>query len=231
MSRNNKRFNEAVIVKRSSFFLKIKLIFGWIVSTGILLTLVTAMYKNYFGNLVLEFVQPLERGYEFQFKNDTPSDHLVKKFRINIPLPQKVVYKTTQDIYVGVDSKGNYVLPNGNMSYVPAYEFKELDGQIVAANSVLKFKVPPLSSRSWVVPEASIVDIDYELEAENSLLLKLEKVFSTIGLCLPKHNIRYLVVGNYWSVTHSKSLDEALRIACRDDDSYDKLGVCNPITK
>ena len=112
-------------------------------------------------------------------------------------------------------------------SYVPAAEFRELDGQKIDANSTLKFRVPPLSSSFWMEPEATIVDIRYELEATNPVLSALELVLQAVNLRSTERSIRHLVVNNYWTISQSNGLDEALRVACRDDDSLSKSDVCD----
>lgn len=211
----------APFTKRSA---RLQWSFRWLLGTGILLALLSAAYQYLFGNVSLEYLQPLSRGYEFQIKNDTPSDRVVRSFRVDPPGDQRVVYKTTQAVYAQQNDKGEITLPGGNISYVPAAEFRELDGQKIGANSTLKFRVPPLSSRFWMEPEATIVDIKYEHEATNPVLSALEQA---VNLRSTKKLIRYLVVNNYWTVSQSKGLDEALRVACRDDDSLSKSDVCD----
>ncbi|MBA2658113.1 MAG: hypothetical protein H0U72_00760 [Nitrosospira sp.] len=203
--------------------------YRWLGGTGIgiLLALLGAAYQYLFGNVSLEYLQPLSRGYEFQIKNDTPSDRVVRSFRVDPPHDQRVVYKTTQNVYAQQNDKGEVALPGGNISYVPAAEFRELDGQKIGANSTLKFRVPPLSSRFWMEPEATIVDIKYELEATNPVLFALELMLQAVNFRSTERSIRYLVANNYWTVSQSKGLDEALRVACRDDDSLSKLDVCD----
>lgn len=198
----------------------------FLAGSGILVALLAVSYQYYAGNVSLEFVQPVGRGYEFQFKNDTPSDRTVKTFRVDPPSPQKIVYKITEDVYADVDGRGQVTLPGGNISYVPAAEFKELDGQRLSANSSLKFRVPPLSSRSWMAPEATIVDVRFELESANPALAAIEKLLDTIGLHSRTRTIRYLVIENYWAVSYSASLGEAIRVFCRDNDSMAKSSIC-----
>lgn len=200
--------------------------FQWFAVTGFLVAAFTVAYQHFFGNVSLEFVRSFARGYEFQLKNDTPSDRLVKMFRVEPPTNQEVLYKTTQGVYAEVTETGGIILPGGNVSYVPAAEFKELDGQRLPANSLTKFRIPPLSSNSWMEPEATIVDIRYEIEPSNSLLLALEHVLNALGVREAERSERYVVIDNYWVVSQSKSLREAIRIACRDDGSLEKSSVC-----
>lgn len=120
----------------------------FLAGSGILVALLGAAYQHYAGNVSLEFVQAVGRAYEFQLKNDTPSDRTIKTFRVDPPRVQTVIYKATEDVYANIDAQGRVTLPGGNISYVPAAEFKELDGQKLLANSSLRFRVPPLSSRS-----------------------------------------------------------------------------------
>jgi len=199
---------------------------AFFVSSGIFLALLASAYQYFAGNISLEFVQAIGRAYEFQLKNDTPSDRIVKFFRVDPPHVQKVVYRITEDIYANVDDQGRVTLPGGNVSYVPAAEFKELDGQKLSANSVLKFRIPPLSSRSWMAPEATIVDVRYELESSNFFLSSIETLLDAAGIRPHARTVRYLVVENYWTISHSTSIDEALHIFCRDNEAMAKSSAC-----
>lgn len=198
----------------------------FLAGSGILLALLGAAYQHYSGNVSLEFVQAVGRGYEFQLKNDTPSDRTVKKFRVDPPHTQKVVYKVAEDVYAQINDQGQVTLPGGNVSYVPAAEFKELDGQKVVANSSLKFRIPPLSSRSWMQPEATVVDIRFELEPTNPTLAAVDSVLDLTGIRSRARTVRFLVIENYWTVSNSTSLDEAIRVFCRDNDSMAKSSTC-----
>lgn len=199
----------------------------WLGAAGFLVAAFNVTYQYFGSNVQLEFIQPLSRGYEFQIKNDTPSDRTIKKFRVVIPVPQKSLYRITQDINVERNAKGETVFPGGNITHVPAAEFKELDGQKIVANSSMKFRLPPLAARSWLEPEASIIDIRYELEPTNPALQAIELLFGAIGIYSRDRTVRYLVLGNYWVVSQSASLNEAIRVACRDDESIAKISACN----
>lgn len=201
-------------------------VFAFLAGSGILLALLGTAYQHYFGNVSLEFIQAAGRGYEFAIKNDTPSDRSVKTFRVDPPRAQKVIYKVSEDVVAKVNDRGQVTLPGGNISYVPAAEFKELDGQKVAANSSLKFRIPPLSSRTWMQPEATIVDVRLELEPTNSLLAIIDSLLDLTGIRSRTRTIRYLIIENYWTVSNSASIDEAIRIFCRDNDSTAQSSSC-----
>jgi hypothetical protein len=199
---------------------------AFLAGSGVLVALLGATYQHFAGSVSLEFVQTIGRAYEFQLKNDTPSDRTVKTFRIEPPRDQKVIYTVTEDVYAKVDSQGRVSLPGGNVSYVPAAEFKELDGHKLPANSSMKFRIPPLSSRPWMAPDATIVDVRYELESSNAALAAIESLLDTTGLRSRTRTIRYLVIDNYWTVSQSTSIDEAIRVFCRDNDSMAKSSTC-----
>ncbi|MFA4102481.1 hypothetical protein OQJ40_10060 [Serratia nevei] len=137
-----------------------------------------------------------------------------------------MIYKVTEDVYATRDEKGQITLPGGNQSYVPAAEFKELDGQRLSANASFKFRVPPLSNRTWMAPEAAIVDIRYEIDSSNPVLAAIEGIFDVLGFHSRQHTVRYLVIENYWTPSRSNSLNEAIRIFCRDSDTVAKSGSC-----
>ncbi|BEN34673.1 hypothetical protein SMKC041_13050 [Serratia marcescens] len=200
---------------------------AFLVGSGILVAILGAAYQYFAGSVSLAFVQSVGRAYEFQLTNDTPSDRTVKSFRIIPPDVQQVIYKVTEDVYATRDEKGQITLPGGNQSYVPAAEFKELDGQRLSANSSFKFRVPPLSNRTWMAPEAAIVDIRYEIDSSNPLLAAIEGIFNVLGFHSRQHTVRYLVIENYWTPSRSNSLNEAIRIFCRDSDTVAKSGSCD----
>ncbi|WP_348727768.1 hypothetical protein [Rheinheimera texasensis] len=210
-------------------YVSLKKLFAFFVGSGLLVVLYGATYQHFVGNVSLEFIQSVGRAYEFQFKNDTPSDRTLKTFRIELPRVQRVVFKISDNLPLHVNSDGQLTLPGGNLSYVPATEFKELDGQRLQANSSLKFRIPPLSSRSWMVPEATIVDVHYELESSNSALWALEEFLSVIGIQSSIRTNRYLVVDNYWTLSQSTSIDEAIRIFCRDNEDMSKSSTCSNV--
>jgi hypothetical protein len=194
--------------------------------SGILVALLGAVYQHYSGNVSLEFVQTIGRAYEFQLKNDTPSDRTVKKFRVEPPRTQKVIYKITEDMYAQINDQGQVRLPGGNISYVPAAEFKELDGQKLLANSSLKFRIPPLSSSSSMQPEATIVDIRFEIEAKNQTLATLDSFLDLTGIRSRARTIRFLVIENYWTISNATSPNEAIRVFCRENDSMANSSAC-----
>lgn len=199
---------------------------AFLAGSGILLAMLTVAYQYQSGDVSLEFVQASGRAYEFQLKNDTPLDRMVKTFRVKPPPAQKIVYRIIEDIYANIDDQGRVSLPGGNISHVPAAEFKELDGQRLTANSSLSFRIPPLSSRSWAQPEATIVDMSFEHEPANAILAWLESLFEATGIRSNTRTVRYLVIENYWTVSNSTSLSEAIRVFCRDNDSMAKASPC-----
>jgi hypothetical protein len=78
-----------------------------------------------------------------------------------------------------------------------------------------------------MAPEAAIVDIRYEIDSSNPVLAAIESVFNVLGLHTRQHTVRYLVIENYWTPSRSNSLNEAIRIFCRDSDTVAKSGSCD----
>lgn len=217
MARRKKKASSSIAapaesVRPTSRFVRL---FGWLTASGLLVALLAGAYQHLVGNVALEFVQPLGRGYEFQLKNDTPSDRTVRSFRMTLP-PQRFVFTTTEDVPLPMDESGRAIMPP---SHVPVVEFKDLDGRLLPANSSLKFRVPPLTNLRWMRPDATIVDVQVDLSASNPLLASLDAALQVTGLRLQSKTVRYLVIDNYWTVTDSTSLDEAIRVYCRETDS------------
>ncbi len=219
--------HQSIVQKKDNTWLtKLKKLFMFLIASGILLALLKVAYQYFAGNISLEFVQAIGKAYEFQLKNDTPADFTVKSFRIEPPRKQDVVYTITEDVYANIDDHGRISLPE---IYVPAAEFKDIDGQRLQANSSLKFRVPPLSSRTWAAPEAAIVEVHYELEPANLVLSTIEKLLNTVGTNFRARSIRYLVIDNYWTISPSTSINEAIHIFCRDNESMAKSSICEDV--
>lgn len=198
-------------------------LFSFIAGSGFLLAILTIAYQYFSGNVSLEYIQPIGRAYEFRLNNDTPSDKVVVRFRVSPPGNQQVMYETTKDVYLPLNSDGQAIPP---VTYVPAAEFEELDGRIISANSSFKFRVPPLSNLPWMKPNAAIVNVQYQLESSNWLLRLFERALGHIGLGSNKYDSKYLVIDNYWIPSHSESIDEAVRVYCRENSDVASTKLC-----
>lgn len=198
----------------------------FLVGSGVLALLLAGVYQYAEGGVSLEFVRALDRGYEFQLKNGTPADKSVIRFRVVAPPTQHIIFHTTRDLYASRGPDGGAILPGGNASYIPATEYKELDGRTISANSDIRFRVPPLSDRPWMEPDAAIFSIRYEIDSSNPALSSLEHVLSAIGLRTPEQTVRFLVVNNYWIPTNSNSPKDAIRIFCRDNNDASSADMC-----
>lgn len=203
----------------------------FLAGSGLLAMLVAGAYQYVEGSVSLEFVQALGRGYEFRITNATPADKTITHFRVVAPPRQQLIYHVTQDIYAHQDPDGKVELPGGNSSYIPAVEYKELDGREISANSDIKFRVPPLSDRPWMEPDAAIFNIRYEIESSNPVLSSLEGVLNAARLRSNEKTIKYLVVNNYWIPTSSDSSGEAIHIFCRDNEDLASAGICRDVEK
>lgn len=199
---------------------------GLLVTTGGVGFLVASIYGYFVKDVTLDFIRPYGRYYIFQLNNETPVDQVVKSFSVMPPGPQSFIFKTTKDVYGDLDDNGSATLPGGNISSIPAVEFHELDGKDLPAHNVHKFRMPPLSSRDYMQPVAAIFEVQYDVIPTNRLLALVDVALRAVGLRNEKTKIRYLVVDNYWYETRSESLKEAIRIACRDDDSL-RSSLCD----
>lgn len=158
--------------------------------------------------------------------NTGPTDRVIDKFRVKPPLGQQVMYKVTQDI-VATLKNGKVSIPGGAYSFVPAAEYKDLDGQIVSANSQLKFRLPPLSDRSWLEPEAALIEIEYVSHPNSFVLRGFEKALEFFSVMDSTTTVDFLVLKNYWTPVKTGVLKEAISQACREDASISKTDICN----
>lgn len=193
-------------------FSAVKLLSG----LGLLGFIVATSYKFLISDTKLTFEKPYGRSFIFSLNNDSPADIIVKKFQVSYP-EQPVIAKTTREIY-GEMKGGKAVIPGGSMSTVPIIEFHELDGETISAGENHRFRLPPLNSRDYLQLEAAVFDITYEVEPSNQVLSIIDEVLKSVALRNRVEEIRYVVVDNYWVPTRAKSVYEAIRIACRDND-------------
>ncbi|MEN3813553.1 hypothetical protein ABH309_00980 [Chromobacterium piscinae] len=214
------------IVAKPASFGAAKKFWLWLGASGFLLAAAGALFDYINGELQLSYSQALGSAYELVMTNTGPSDRVIEKFRVKPPLGQQVMYKITQDIYANVEN-GKVILPGSQDTYVPAAEFKELDGQTIPAKSQVKFRLPPLSDRSWLEPEAALVKIEYSSIPKNGTLSVIEEILGTVSLKEPSTTADFLVLHNYWTPVKSGILKDAISQVCRENSSVAKFEVCH----
>ncbi len=217
--------NEKTPFLRGIFSSLKKTILWLVVTMGVVTVAVNFSYKFLTGDVEVKFIQPQGRGYEFNIANNSSTDQVIVSFRVLPDFSQELLFKTTKDFYMKQNGKG-VLLPGGNISYVPAFEFKALNGSLVKANSDKKFRLPPLSSNSGLIPDAMVVYLEYETKSQNSTMAKLEELLSSINPRVGKKKVKYLVIDNYWTSIKSDNPIRAVKIACRDDDMFARSSVC-----
>jgi len=215
----NKKSNRTILEKLSSAIL-------WLAATGLLAFFSNLFFSYFTGDVEVKYIKPVGRGYEFQLTNKSSTDQKIEYLRAT-PDQQEVVFKITGSVYGNFSADGSVSIPGGNETYMPAYEYKGMDGYVVQANSTTNFKLPPLSSRNYVTPESVVMFIEYKTSSSNSVINKLEKFVAFTGLDGGNKKLKYLVSENYWTPISNDSVIDATKIACRDDDSFSKASVCD----
>lgn len=195
------------------------------VSLGVGSALIMGAYALVTSTIRVSFEGRIERGYEISIHNPGPIDRRIDHFRI-LPVPgHRFIFKTLAPVWAKVNG-GKIDFPGGNEFYVPAAEMRELDGEVVPSSSSVKLRIPPLSSRSWAEPDAMLIDVNVDAPAKRAVLAVIESTLGLIGQNRNQIRDRFVVLGNYWIRSRSTSLDEAIRIACRDDDTLSEQDFC-----
>lgn len=197
----------------------------WLGASGFLVAVAGAAFDYVNGELQLSYSQSLGSAYELVMTNVGPSDRVIEKFRVKPPIGQQVIYKITEDIPAKFEN-GAVILPGGRDTFVPAVEFKELDGQTIPAKSPLKFRLPPLSDRSWLQPEAALIEIEYSSTPKNPTLRMIEGILQSLSIKQSSTTIGFLVLNNYWTPVKAGVLKNAISQACRENSSVAKFEVC-----
>ncbi|MFJ0493061.1 hypothetical protein [Citrobacter werkmanii] len=204
--------------KFSSFIL-------WLSATGGLTFAVTYVFDFLTGDVEVRYVKSSGRSYEFNLTNKSSTDQVIETFRIVPDFEQKVIYKITKDI-TGVFTKDGVSIPGGNISSMPAYEYKEMNGYVLAAKSDVNFFVPPLVARNYVEPEYVVVFAEYRTKSNNKYMAKLESALINLKLRDGVKRQKYLIVNNFWTPISNSNFIDAVKIACRDDDVFAKTEEC-----
>ncbi len=205
---------------------KLNKILMWCAATGLLAFLSNLVFNYFTGNIEVKYIKPVGRGYEFQLTNKSSTDQKIEYLRAT-PDQQEVVFKITENVEGFFHEDGSVSIPGGNETYMPAYEYKGMDGFVVPANSTTNFKLPPLSSRNYVTPESVVMFLEYKTSSSNSFLKKMENIIEFIGLGGGNKKLKYLVSENYWTPISNDSVIDATKVACRDDDMFSKSSVCD----
>lgn len=203
----------------------LKNVFLFLAGSGLLVFAAESGYSYWKGSVSIDYVKPTGRSYEFVITNDSPVEHVIESFRVYPDLDQSLIFTITEDVIATFDENG-VDLPGGNETYIPAFEFKELDGFTIDGGSRKSFRVPPLSARSYYKPEAMLVFTEYQAYPSNKLLRTLERAFRFLGFGSSTKKNKYLVSGDFWSPVPLDQEVSALDSACRDTEWFSKSSEC-----
>ncbi|HCA3582012.1 TPA: hypothetical protein MO343_004403 [Salmonella enterica subsp. enterica serovar Ball] len=207
------------------FYKKINSLLLWLAAIGIL-PIISNYFLDFFtGDVQVNYIQPSGRGYEFKFVNNSSTDQIIKQFRISPEFGKKFIFKINKSVYAEVTDNG-VTLPGGNSTYMPAFEYKEMNGYVLKAKSEVNFRIPPLVARDYMIPESIVVYADYSTESKNRFMAGIENIFEFIKIRDIKKRKKYLVVDNYWTPLGRENEVDAIKNACRDDDIFAKSEIC-----
>lgn len=223
--KNNGKIKKSNFKNEDKILLWIKKYFAIGVSGFFIVTL-SFIYDFLKSDVQIYFDRSIPNGYEFNFKNTKPSDQQIISFRVLPPIKQEVIYEVIDNIYSTINKDGSVSIPGGPNIFVPAAEFKELDGVVLPSKSQYTFRLPPLSDRSWLEIKAALIDIEFSTVSNNYLLNKIEELAYTLKIIDLKKRVSFLVVNNYWTQVKTGSLNDAISQACRESSSLSKISIC-----
>ncbi|UAY97100.1 hypothetical protein [Dickeya dadantii] len=197
----------------------------WLAAIGILPVISSYIFDFLTGDVQVRYVRSLERGYEFKLINNSSTDQVVEKFKISPEFGQKVLFKINKRVY-GTISENSVTLPGGNSTYMPAFEYKEMNGNVLGAKSEVSFRIPPLTARDYMTPAALIVYADYRTSSKNKFMRSIERVLDFLKIRDANTRQKYIVVDNYWTPLAQGNEVNAIKNACRDDDIFSKSDIC-----
>lgn len=199
---------------------------GWLASMGVLAVSANFIMDFAKEDIEVEFIREVDRGYELKLVNKRPTDQKIDYFRVAPDLNQKPVFEVHKSVF-GSISKEGLTIPGGNESYVPAFEYSEMNGYVIPARSDVKFKIPPLVSKYYLRPTAMVVYAEYRTRPESRFIHWVEDMLNLTNNPVRK---KFLVSENYWTPLAGNSSINALRVACRDTEWFSKTSQCQQLT-
>ncbi|MDC9605530.1 hypothetical protein [Xenorhabdus griffiniae] len=202
----------------------------WLATIGILPIIGSFTLGLLTGDVQIKSIKPSGRGYEFTLINNNSTDQIIEKFRISPDFEQDFIFNINQSIYAEFTENGVRI-PGGNSTYMPAYEYKDMNGYVLPAKTEVKFRIPPLVARNYMTPKSMIVFADYSTKSNNIYLRRLEYIFSALKFRDTNKKPKYLVTDNYWTPLSHGNKVNAIKNACRDDDIFAKSVTCKKYLK
>jgi hypothetical protein len=198
----------------------------WLSAIGLLGVGSSWVYAYFMNDINLRYSKKIGSGYEFNIENSSSTDREIERLRVELNSTQGIIGKFNRDVYVNVKN-GKVDLPGGNVSYIPATEFEELDGMVLSAGSSTNFRIPPLLSQSFISPDYLLVDVVYKTRPTNSILALFERVMAISGLWNSEYKLRYLVADNYWTPVSTNKHIDVLKQACRENHNLRPRPICS----
>ncbi|ORM66673.1 hypothetical protein [Pantoea rwandensis] len=192
---------------------------------GILPVFSSYLFDFFTGDVQVKYIQSFDRGYEFKLINKSSTNQVIDKFRISPEFGQPILFKINKPVY-GTVSGNSITLPGGNSTYMPAFEYKEMNGYVLEAKSEVSFRIPPLTARNYMTPEAIIVYADYKTSSNNKVIRNIERALDFLMIRDTNRRQKYMVVDNYWTPLAQGNEVNAIKNACRDDDILSKSDIC-----
>ncbi|MBI0473503.1 hypothetical protein EXT68_21195 [Pectobacterium parmentieri] len=217
--------NNSITKTKWSHLRKINKFILWLAAIGILPIATNYTFDFFTGDVQVKYIQSLERGYEFKLINNSSTDQVIEQFRISPEFGQRFIFKINKPVY-GIFSENGVTLPGGNSTYMPAFEYKEMNGYVLGAKSEVSFRIPPLAARDYMIPDAIIVYADYKTSSKNKIMRNIEKFLGFLNIIDINKRQKYMVVDNYWTPLAQGNEVNAIKNACRDDDIFSKSETC-----
>lgn len=204
----------------------------WLGGTVGLFTICISFIYYYFNNsLTLEYIKPLEKGYKFQFINNTLFNQKINSFRVILDQEneQDFIFVVDRNIK-GTITKDGVIIPGGNVTYIPATEYKGVDNISIKSRDKKIFRIPPISSRYYLKPYYAILRIKYSYSSTNKIINLIDSIFKKIGFLNKEKLIRYLIMKDEWIEIPLNRKETVTEIMCREEDMLFK-DLCKKYNK
>ena len=175
------------------------------------ISIVPVIGSYYWKSITFQYVRNVDNGYEVKLVNNTKLDYKLESLRIKNHPGNHLSFDIVADIY-------GTSLEDIPKVYSPAFEFKDIDGSTLIAESSFNFIVPSFTSDKRFKPKSIVIDVEYIVAPKNGLMKQWDRIMKSFRINTRKHKVKYAVRGGYWSPIGEDSLVTSSLLDCRDSE-------------
>lgn len=200
------------------FRLSARLLWGSLVSTGLLLVVITAAYRFIYSEVAIRYVEHgPNRGYVFELQNTAPVDVKIGALRIKVA---QSIGRVTKRMTVLMDPRTGEIFDseiNGSVTH-PAELFRGADGLVIPAGESVRFRLPSIQ-RSPVLEETrGTFQITHDWSPNAAPWSAIYRAGVALRMIKNRRTSSFLLDRGFISAIPDSKLNENICTSCSEPD-------------